>query len=296
MGSMADQMIDEQTGEVIEAQAPQRRGSSLIQTRSDKARMVLSGLFEGGAVAPRLLAAFEGDDRAAQKFMSAAVLAIDSSADVQKCHPTSILRSLYHCAQMGAVPAASGVPQTQAEAYLIPRGGECTVMPGWRYFSRRFERHPDVQRCVVRLVFDDDTFEIDEDQNVSTHEPSDVFRALSPSLDGLRGGYVELRMVDGTKRTHFVGLDRIERARRQGASNGPWKTDVLAMVRKTIIRAAASADLVDLGGDQRMAAAFRAEGAAEGWGPAVDVEGVPRTRLERPTGPRAAAANYGGAA
>lgn len=188
-----------------------------------------------------------GGERNAQLFVTAATAAIEGDEKILACDPSSIVRALYTCAAMGALPSSSVTPQTQREAALIPRNKVLTVMPEWRYFKRQIERHPDVQEARAYLVHEFDTYDWDPDAERLTHtyDPFAKGRVFGPDGKGLAGGYLRIRYTEeagGGYRDFPVTREHIASARKAG---GPvWKEWPEEMATKTIYRKAASSEVL----------------------------------------------------
>ena len=182
--------------------------------------------------------------------------------------PAQHLRALTTCAQLGAMPATKGTPQPLREVALIPRGSEIGVMPEWRYFARRLKGHPDVADARAEIVFVGDTVELggDFDDVVVSHRKADPFnRDVAKDLANIQGGYVQITMRDGRARTVFCSVEHIRKARDAAKTKNVWGTWTAQMVEKTLWRHAASRDVVSMGADPMMAAAFKADDDAMGY-------------------------------
>lgn len=182
--------------------------------------------------------------------------------------PAQHLRALTTCAQLGAMPATKGTPQPMREVALIPRGSEIGVMPEWRYFARRIKAHPEVADARAEIVFAGDTVELggDFDDVVVSHRKADPFsRDVAKGLENIQGGYVQITLRDGRTRTVFCSVEHIRKARDAAKTKNVWGNWTAQMVEKTLWRHAASRDVVSMGADPLMAAAFAADDAAMGY-------------------------------
>lgn len=245
---------------------------------------VLSNL-DGGDIANQL-----GGERNRQIFIAAATAAIEGDEKIMACDPSSIVRALYTCVSMGALPASSVTPQTQREVALIPRNKVLTVIAEWRYFKRQFERHPDVAdaRAYIVHTMDQCEWDADTERFSHTYDPFDPNRTWPDSGATVKGAYLRLRFREsagGGFRDFPVTKEHILHARAAGGPvwKGPWFVD---MVLKTVYRKAASSEVItfdpmsDVG--RQIGAALRAD--------VVDAEDSRKGRMGAITGATSPAA------
>lgn len=145
-----------------------------------------------------------------------------------QCTPASMLGAMMQAAQLGLEPG----PLQQC--YLVPYKGEVTFQVGYRGFIDLFRRATD-GTIVAREVCENDEFELEyeEGRDRLRHVPNLRQRGEVYAYYGLA------RMPDGSSLVHVMTQDEVDRhkARSKTKDNGPWKTDPVAMGRKTVIRA-----------------------------------------------------------
>lgn len=150
---------------------------------------------------------------------------------LMQCTPASLLGALMQAAQLGIEPG----PLQQC--YLVPYGNEVTFIVGYRGFIDLFRRSGAGATIVAREVCEHDEFSLEyrNDADQLVHVPNLRGRGDPYAYYGLA------RMADGTQLVHVMTLDEIDRHRQRSKSkdSGPWKTDAVAMSRKTVIRAMA---------------------------------------------------------
>lgn len=169
------------------------------------------------------------------------VIQQDKGKQLVMCSPQSILNSLMVAATLGLDPTLG-----TGKFYLIPRRNkgvlECCPLVGYKGLLELAMRHPRVSAINVQLVFTGEEFAIDP-----THPTRPIRHAMrfdvAKSEQTLVGGYAICWLKNSRQPIwEFlpkVGERSIEARRiRSGATAfGPWKTDYLAMARKSVLRA-----------------------------------------------------------
>ena len=238
--------------------------AKMSQTSHTLTRMLARDLAPDGALTA-LLQQSLGELADPRAFLARYRTVVDEDRALQNVHPAEHVRAIQTLAAMGAMPCVRTTPQNLRECALIVRGQQLTVMPEWRLLKRRIERHSSVSRAQAVFVFVGDRLALDLDRNVAEHIPADPFAEVEPDFGNIKGGYVEVTLRDGTRRTHYVSRAHIEKAKSAAQTDKVWKAWPTQMARKTLWRAAAAADIVPLGNDDAMAAALRADDDAMGY-------------------------------
>jgi hypothetical protein len=190
--------------------------------------------------------------------LEAAATANPACAAALAQQPHLISRAAQRAAALGAIPGRGA-----KEIALIFRKGwakkdgtyvpdQLDVMPEWRLYQRKLRGAVGVVNVEVFLVHAEDNFSYNSLTNRVTHEfdpfaEGRTFRHPSAGPNGLRGGYLKIQMDDGSVRYHFCRMDKIEAARacaNNEGKSGPWFDWYPEMVRKTIMRDAAAAGVV----------------------------------------------------
>lgn len=175
-----------------------------------------------GAIAKSLPGGYEGG---ADRFVRSVLNAImtDKKGDLAKCTPLSIVGAALHAAQLGL---EIGPLQ---EAYLVPRGGECTFMTGYKGLIKlAYIGGVDVEAQPVR--------EFDEFDYVYG---TDAYLRHKPAR-GDRGKVVEYwsmgKRIDGSG-GKFVVVDQAYVDKRKAKGGPSWKDWPEEMALKTAVRA-----------------------------------------------------------
>jgi recombination protein RecT len=143
--------------------------------------------------------------------------------------PVSVARSLVEAGQLGLEPTG-----LLGGAYLVPRGGQATLLVGYRGLVMLAKRSGEVQRVEAHVVREKDAFDYEYglDQYLH-HKPS---READPGP--LTHAYAVIFYRDGSKQFDVMSAAEIEEIRKRSASPnaGPWVTDYFEMAKKTPLR------------------------------------------------------------
>lgn len=152
-----------------------------------------------------------------------------------ECEPTSVFAAIIMASQLGLEPGLLG------QAYLVPYGKECQLIPGYQGLIELVRRTGRVKRIEAHVVHEQDMFKYTTGLTTTLEH--------TPFLDGDPGparlAYAVAEMVDGgnhvevmTKREIEAIRDRsnaVKSAKRFGKQT-PWDTDTDEMWRKTLVR------------------------------------------------------------
>lgn len=174
------------------------------------------------------------------------------------------LRAVQQFALLGLMPGPEN------HAYVIPRGSQLDVMPGYKGFLYLAQQQPGVRQISVHLVHAGDTFEVEnigpDKFAVSEHRydvfgdrpfvhPSKAGNSRDPAKTGLRGGYCRKEMDDGRVLYHFVPAHRIHSNLDAAQTKNVATRWPDRMYRKTVVRACEADDF--FGGDPDVVRALK---------------------------------------
>jgi recombination protein RecT len=166
----------------------------------------------------------------AERLARVALTEIRRNPRLLDCSIPSLLGAVMLCAQLGLEPGPLGF------AYLVPFGGEVTMIPGYRGLLDLAWRSGRLRSFVARVVREGDEFEFD----LGTAEQ---IRHRPPLGQRGRvvGAYGIARFAEGGVLPHVMGVGEIEehRARSRTPDQGPWVDDYEPMCCKTVVRAMA---------------------------------------------------------
>ena len=228
-----------------------------------------------------------------EKAFTSACLEAFGKPEFAKFDTAAKVRAVMRFAVLGLYPGP------QDHAYVIPRGRNLDVMPGFRGFVYLARQLPGVQDITAHLVHTTDEFQVKpvgpDEYRVITHEydplppaggrwfrhPSEVKGELEKT--GLRGAYVKLTMKDGAVRFHFVPLDTLMQNMNCAQTQRVYQQWFAQMMLKTAVRDAHARGFLH-GSDEverRMSLAAREDDLALGNDPdTVEAEESPVKRLE----------------
>jgi recombination protein RecT len=194
------------------------------------------------ATFPNMLERFKGEiARALPRHLNAdrmcriALTEFRKNPRLAECDPRSVFAAIIIASQIGLEPGVLG------QAYLIPYGRECQLIPGYQGLVELVRRSGLVMRIEAHVVRAGERFTYKTGlQTILEHEPM-----LDGNLGALRLAYAVAEFKDGGYHTEVMAQDQIERIRdrSQAVINAKkynkqtaWDTDPEEMWRKTVLR------------------------------------------------------------
>lgn len=149
------------------------------------------------------------------------------------CSAASIMACVMQAAQWGME-----LDPVLGLVYMVPYKDHATLIIGYRGYLELARRHPSIAKINARLVYANDTFEIDYGLHPNiTHKPM-----LTGDRGPLTGAYA-VWTLRGVDEPEFVYMTRNEieevRKRSRARNDGPWVTDYDMMCLKSVIRRSA---------------------------------------------------------
>jgi recombination protein RecT len=173
----------------------------------------------------------------ADRLARIALTEIRRNPKLMECSPESLLGAVMLSAQLGLEPGPLG------HCYLVPYRNtklgttEVQFIPGYKGLIDLAYRSGRLDSIEAREVCERDEFEFEYGLTPKLYH--------KPCMDGDRGKPIAFYGVAHLKGGGYyflvISLSDIDDHRRRSKSpdNGPWKTDYMAMARKTVIRAMA---------------------------------------------------------
>lgn len=158
-----------------------------------------------------------------------ALTAFTRNPSLLECEPVSVARAIVEAGQLGLEPTG-----LLGGAYLVPRGGQATLLVGYRGLVILAKRSGEVQRVEARVVRAKDAFEYEYGL-----EPRLVHRPSRDDDPGdLSHAYAVIVYRSGERQFDVMTKAEIEaiRGRSSAARSGPWVTDYFEMCKKTVLR------------------------------------------------------------
>lgn len=150
---------------------------------------------------------------------------------LKACSMASILDAVMKAAEMGLEPGSA-----TGEAYLVPYGKVCTLIPGYRGLISLAYRSGFVISVKAQVVYQGDLFEYEEGIHPKLrHVPN--FEAKREPKD-ITFAFVVIQLRDGGLVYDVMTRGEIDaiRQRSKAGGNGPWVTDYAEMAKKTVTR------------------------------------------------------------
>jgi recombination protein RecT len=142
-------------------------------------------------------------------------------------HPMSVLNSVYSAGSMGLSfnPAAK-------EAYLVPFGAVCTLIPGYKGLMKLC-KNAGMEKMSAKVIYNDDQFTFDE-------VDGEVNYSYTPSFNEDRGHPICVLTVaymdDGTKDIRVLPYHKVLKIKKAAKSKNIWNSYEEEMAMKTAIR------------------------------------------------------------
>ena len=171
-----------------------------------------------------------------------ALTTIRTNPMLLQCSIESLMASVMQAAQLGLEPGLLG------HCYLIPFRNkklgtvEVQFIVGYKGMIDLARRSGNIQSINVHEVYKNDYFKLqygleDTLEHIPYHLREDKeFTEAGP----LKGAYMVAKFKDGGHQIHYMSKKEIDslRQRSKSADNGPWTTDYVEMVKKTVVRSA----------------------------------------------------------
>ena len=152
---------------------------------------------------------------------------------IASCNPPTIVASVMTSARLGL--DCSGGPL--AEAYLVPFGGDCTLMVSYRGLCKLVRQSGVVSNIWAFVVYDGDKISVELGSSPRVvHVPN---YEVERTDDRITHVYSCAEMRDGTKMApEVMTIDQVEdvRALSKYPNGDPWRLHKPEMTRKTVVR------------------------------------------------------------
>jgi recombination protein RecT len=164
----------------------------------------------------------------ADRLLRVAMTSIQRTPKLLDCTQQSLLACVMTCAQLGLEP-----DQFLGQAYLVPYGNVCTLIPGYRGYIALARRSGEVQSVSSQVVYENDHFVLQYGiEEKLEHTPAEGDRG------SVKGAYVVFKYKDGSYSFDYMAKGDIDKIRKRSkaANDGPWVTDYDEMAKKTVIK------------------------------------------------------------
>lgn len=168
----------------------------------------------------------------ADRMARVALTALRTTPKLMECDKWSFAASILQSAQLGLE-----VNTPLGHAYLIPRKGQCTLQLGYQGMIELARRSGQVSSIYAYTVHQGDDFRYELGLSPTVHhipspeaEQSERTMTFVYAVAALRGGEHDRQFVVLSKR-------QVDERKARGAGGPAWRTDYLAMAKKTAVRA-----------------------------------------------------------
>jgi len=161
-----------------------------------------------------------------------ALTAANRDGKLWNCTPESFAAAVVECCQLGLEPNS-----VSGEAYLIPYGNVCTLVPGYKGLIKLAYNSGQVASIASHNVYEEEPFTVDwgASQPISHTE-------LPPSQRGeYKATYARIKIKGGEPQWELMWAEDVAKVQARAQSKrGPWShaEDVKEMRRKTVLRKA----------------------------------------------------------
>lgn len=179
----------------------------------------------------KFFAALAPEGFGAERFIKTVFAAVVRTPNLQNCTIDSIFKAAAQACELGLTVGSS-----TGEGYLVPYGGACQFIPGYRGLVALAFRSGHVKSVRSKVVYQGDAFTYKDGlQIVLEHEPD--FQG-SRDAKYVTHAYCIISLKDGGLLCDVMTRSEIDaiRARSKAGGSGPWVTDFSEMAKKTVTR------------------------------------------------------------
>ncbi|RSX44663.1 recombinase RecT [Bifidobacterium castoris] len=172
--------------------------------------------------------------------------AVSHEPKLLQCTPESIVACCMKCAVLGLEPSnVDGL----GKAYILPYGNknyqtgqvEATFILGYKGMIELARRSGEIKSLNVTPVFEDDGIKLFMDEAGQPYiKAGEVNPLANHTPDKLMFVFLNAEFTNGGHYRTYMTRAEIDAAKKRSSAGdrGPWKTDYVAMARKTVVRRA----------------------------------------------------------
>jgi recombination protein RecT len=201
--------------------------SNLPQKKQETAIASVKSMLQSDAMKNQLAMALP-KHMTPERLIRIVVTATQRTPTLLECTPQSLAMSVIQCAELGIEPNLIG------EAYLIPYGKQCTMIPGYKGLMKIARNSGDILSIEARAVYEGDEFMFKYGstqfiEHVPKGETSDDKITHFYALAKLKNGETQFEVMTKSQ------VDAVRNSSKAGKF-GPWKDHYAEMGRKTVVR------------------------------------------------------------
>lgn len=159
------------------------------------------------------------------------IACVSRTPALRNCTMDSIMRAALQAAELGLEPGSA-----TGEAYLVPYGDQCTLIPGYRGLISLARRSGEVSTIMAYTVYQSDKFEFELGLHPKlVHVPDPT---AARDADKITYAYCVIKLKDGGELFDVMTRGEVDRIknRSRASKSGPWVTDYAEMAKKTVTR------------------------------------------------------------
>jgi recombination protein RecT len=167
----------------------------------------------------------------ADRMARVALTALRTTPKLMECDKWSFAACILQSAQLGLE-----VNTPLGHAYLIPRKGQCTLQLGYQGMIELARRSGQVASIYAYTVHQGDDFRYEYGLNPTVHHVPNVDAEQSERTMTFVYAVAALRGGDHDRQFEVLSKRKVDERKARGAGGPAWRTDYLAMARKTAVR------------------------------------------------------------
>lgn len=169
----------------------------------------------------------------AKRLMRAIIANVARTPNLQNCTIDSIFKASLQACELGLVVGSS-----VGEAYLVPYGSVCTLIPGYRGLVALAFRSGHVKSVRSKVVYQGDEFQYEDGLHMILRHVPNFDAPRDPKY--ITHAYTVIDLKDGGVLSDVMTYGELMaiRARSKASGSGPWVTDTAEMCKKTVTRRA----------------------------------------------------------
>lgn len=153
---------------------------------------------------------------------------LQENSKLLECSPASIFMCASSSAMMGLE-----LSKDIGEAYLVPYGKVCKLMPSYKGLIKLALRHPDIKGISCSLVYENDKYEFSGGSDRYLIHKFDPFKADRGLLIGV---YASYETASGFFDFEALNMEEVNKCRKVSKGGNIWNDWHEEMVKKTALR------------------------------------------------------------
>ena len=175
------------------------------------------------SVVSRFAAMFNGDSKKAEKYLSSALSLYNSSDDLKRCEPNSIMAGIGQAALLN-LP----LNQSFGCAYMVPMGGKAQFVIGYKGYIRMM-MNTGLYRSIVAVV-------VREGEITNWNKFTETYETGKKTSDAIVGFFARFELHNGFAKAIYMTKEEVDAHAKKFSKGGfGWKNHYEAMGKKTCL-------------------------------------------------------------